>query len=190
MALDRARTARGALAGAVAAGAWAAQQPLDKRVFASPYDDVELLGKAVTRGPAWYPAGLALHLANGALFGAVYANISRLAPIPAWSRGPLGALAQNSAFWPLGRLSDRLHPARGELPQLTGSGRAFGQAVWRHLLFGVVLGELERRLNPPEQDVPPPYEAMVSSNGHGRIEHAVAAGAADEVGGTAEGSGS
>jgi hypothetical protein len=190
MAVDRARTARGALAGAVAAGAWAAQQPLDKRVFAFDYDDVELLGKTVTRGPAWYPAGLALHLANGALFGAVYANVARLAPIPAWSRGPLAALAQNSAFWPLGRLSDRLHPARDELPRLTGSGRAFGQAAWRHLLFGVVLGELERRLNPPEEDVPPPYEAMVSSNGHGRIEHAVAAGAADEVGGTPEGSGS
>jgi hypothetical protein len=52
----------------------------------------------------------------------------------------------------------------------------------------VILGELERRLNPPEADVPPPYEGMVSPNGHGRIEHAVAAGAADEVGGSAEGS--
>ena len=188
MALDRARTARGALAGAIAAGAWAAQQPLDKQVFGSDYDDVELLGKALTRGPGWYPAGLALHLANGAFFGAVYANVARLVPAPAWSRGPAAALMQNSAFWPLGRVSDRLHPARGDLPVLTGNARALAQATWRHLLFGIVLGELERRLNPPVADVPPPYEAMVSSNGHGRIEHAVAAGAADEVGGTAEGS--
>jgi hypothetical protein len=190
MAVDRARTARGALAGAVAAGVWAAQQPLDKRVFASSYDDVELLGKAVTRGPAWYPAGLALHLANGALFGAVYANVARLAPIPAWSRGPLAALTQNLAFWPLGRVSDQLHPGRDELPELGGNGRALAQATWRHLLFGAVLGELERRLNPPEEDVPMPYEAMVSSNGHGSIEHAVTAGTADEVGGPAEGSAS
>ena len=29
----------------VAAGVWAAQQPLDKRVFECGYDDVELLGK-------------------------------------------------------------------------------------------------------------------------------------------------
>jgi hypothetical protein len=188
MVVDRARTARGALAGAVAAGAWAAQQPLDKRVFGSPYDDVELLGKAITRGPGWYPAGLALHVANGALFGAVYANVARLAPIPAWTRGPAAALLENFGMWPLGRLSDRLHPARDDLPALTGNHRALGQATWRHLLFGIVLGELERRLNPPDEDVPPPYEAMVSSNGHGRIEHAVAAGAADEVGGTAEGS--
>ena len=185
MALDRARTARGALAGAAAAGAWAAQQPLDKRIFDCAYDDVELLGKAVTRGPAWYPAGLAVHLANGALFGAVYANLAPLAPVPPWTRGPGAALAQNAAFWPLGRFSDRLHPARGSLPALRGNHRALGQATWRHLLFGIVLGELERRLNPPEQDVPPPYEAMVSPNGHGRIEHAVAAGAADEVGGAA-----
>ena len=57
MAIDRAQTVRGALAGAVAAGVWAAQQPLDKRVFGVDYDDTELLGKLVTRGPAWRPVG-------------------------------------------------------------------------------------------------------------------------------------
>ena len=36
---------RGALAGGIAAGLWALQQPLDKRLFASRYDDVELLGR-------------------------------------------------------------------------------------------------------------------------------------------------
>jgi hypothetical protein len=46
-------------------------------------------------------------------------------------------------------VSDRLHPARAELPRLAGNGRALAQATWRHLLFGVVLGELERRLDPP-----------------------------------------
>src|SRR5215204_5407667 len=67
------RTVNGALAGAVAAAVWAAQQPLDKRVFRSDYDDVELLGKLVTRDSGWQAAGLAMHLANGAAFGAVYA---------------------------------------------------------------------------------------------------------------------
>src|SRR5256714_1467369 len=85
MAIDRARTARGALAGALAAGVWAAQQPLDKRAFGSSYDDVELLGKAVTRDQAWLPAGVALHLVNGAIFGAVYANAAPLVPLPAWA---------------------------------------------------------------------------------------------------------
>ena len=49
------------------------------------------------------------------------------------------------------RCVDRVHPARSDLPQLWGSGRAFAQATWRHVLFGFVLGELERRLNPPEE---------------------------------------
>lgn len=181
MPLDRARTARGALAGALAASVWAAQQPLDKRAFASDYDDLELLGKAVTREPAWLPAGLALHVSNGAVFGAVYANVAPLVPIPAWARGPLAGLVEHVALWPLAHVADRLHPARGDLPPLAGNRRAFAQSAWRHLLFGVLLGELERRLNPPAEEVPPPYDALVSPNGHGEIEHAVAAGSSDEA---------
>ncbi len=95
MVLDRAKTTRGALAGAVAAGVWAAQQPLDKPVFGVDYDDVELLGKAFTRGPAWPVAGTAIHLANGALVGAAYASLAPRLPLPSWSRGPLVALAEH-----------------------------------------------------------------------------------------------
>lgn len=69
-------------------------------------------------------------------------------------------------------MTDRYHPARDELPALSGNGRALLQATWRHLLFGIVLGELERRLNPPVDELQSEYEAMVSSNGHGKIEHA------------------
>src|SRR2546429_9857851 len=36
------------------------EQPLDKRLFASKYDDVEILGKLVTRGDHWRPIGFAL----------------------------------------------------------------------------------------------------------------------------------
>ena len=73
------------------------------------------------------------------------------------------------------RVRDRVHPARNELPDLWGNGRAFAQATWRHLLFGVVLGELERRFNAPDDTGVPPYDQVVSSNGHGDIEHAVGA---------------
>ena len=53
MAFDATRTLRGALAGAAAAAVWAAQQPLDKRVFGVDYDDAELLGRlARVRAPA------------------------------------------------------------------------------------------------------------------------------------------
>src|SRR6187401_888072 len=80
MAATSAQTARGALAGAIAAGIWVAQQPLDKAVFGVQYDDAELLGKAVTRGPAWLPIGTAMHVVNGALFGAAYANVAPRMP--------------------------------------------------------------------------------------------------------------
>jgi hypothetical protein len=143
-----ARSGRGALAGALAAAVWAAQQPLDKRIFSFPFDDVELLGKAVTHGPRWRLVGTAMHLANGAAFGAVYANLQgRAGGLPQWGRGPAAALGEHLASWPATALTDRFHPARAELPVLRKSGRAFAQAAWRHLVFGVVLGELERRFN-------------------------------------------
>ncbi len=170
--LDRTRTLRGAVCGAVAAAIWALEQPLDKALFDCAYDDVELLGKAVARGEAWYPAGLAMHMGNGALFGAAYANLAPLLPVPGPVRGPALAVAQQCAFWPLGRVSDRWHPARKELVVLAGNRRAFAQGVVRHLLFGLVLGELERRVNAAEDSVLsrlPDY----SSNGHGSIEHAM-----------------
>ena len=173
MALDRTRTIRGALAGAAAAAVWAAQQPLDQRVFEVAYDDVELLGRFVTDGPAAYPIGLALHLANGAVFGAVYANAARALPVPAVLRGPLAGLAEHLATWPGTAALTRVHPASGDLPELWGSGRAFAQATWRHLLFGAVLGELERRLNPPDSEPRPIDPAAAASNGHGSAEYVV-----------------
>jgi hypothetical protein len=172
--LDREITARGALAGAVAAGVWAAQSPLDARVFGVPYLDQELLGKLVTRGRGWLPVGVALHVANGALFGAAYAHVARRLPGPPWARGALAGLAEHLATWPFVPLVDRHHPARGELPALATEPRAFAQATWRHLLFGALLGSLERRLNPPPAP-PLAYEPVVSSNGHGNIERAVGA---------------
>ena len=173
MALDRARTARGALAGVAASGVWALAQPFDKRVFGVDYDDTELLGKLVTRGPSWPAVGLAMHLANGAAFGAAYSALSPRMPLPSWARGPAAALAEHLATWPLVLLTDRLHPARDEMPRLAGSVAAFGQATFRHLLFGLALGEVERRLNPPEDDVVPPYEHVASTNGHGDLEKAL-----------------
>jgi hypothetical protein len=162
------RTARGAAAGAIAAGIWAAQTPLDCRVFGVPYRDEELLGKAITRGRAWPVAGLAMHLANGAVFGAAFARIAPRMPLPPWARGPAAGLAEHLATWPLTLLVDRVHPARDELPRLTGSARAFMQATWRHVIFGAVLGELERRLNrPPAGRHVPEHPHGASGNGHG-----------------------
>ena len=173
MALNGTRTLRGALAGAAGAAAWAAQQPLDKRAFGVDYDDVELLGKFFTRGPAWLPVGLAAHVGNGALFGALYANVAPSLPGPRAVRGPIAGLVEHLAFWPATLLVDRLHPAAGDFPALWGDPRAFAQAAWRHALFGLVMGELERRLNPPGDSPAPIDDADVASNGHGSAEHLV-----------------
>jgi hypothetical protein len=172
MALDVERASRGALAGAIAAGVWAAQSPLDCRVFGVRYLDQELLGKMVTRGPAWHAVGLAMHAANGAALGAAYAVVAPRLPVAPWARGPLAGLAEHVASWPLTVLVDRLHPARDELPRLAGSTRAFAQATWRHLLFGAVLGELERRLDRSRTAAVPGHTLGMSCNGHGDTAHA------------------
>lgn len=158
------RIPSGALAGAVAAAVWAAQQPLDKRLFASDYDDVELLGKLVTRDSGWQAAGLAIHVVNGAAFGAVYALLRPFLPGPPQVAGVAAGLGEHLATWPLTALVDR---------ELAGDRRAFAQSAWRHALFGLVLGELERRLHPAGQ-FEPLEQVPVSSNGHGNIEHAAA----------------
>ena len=158
------RIPSGALAGAAAAAVWAAQQPLDKKAFGSGYDDVELLGKLVTRDSGWQAAGLAIHMANGAAFGTVYALVRPLIPGPAQTAGVAAGLAEHLATWPLIGLIDR---------SLASDRRAFAQAAWRHALFGFVLGELERRLNPPGR-FEPLEQVPVSSNGHGNIQNAAA----------------
>ena len=124
MVIDRAKTIRGAVAGAVAAAVWLAQQPLDKPIFGVDYDDSELLGKIFTRGRAWPVVGAVLHLGNGALLGAAYANVASRLPLPSWSRGPVVALGEHLATWPLTLAVDRLHPARDEMPRLGRAARA------------------------------------------------------------------
>lgn len=173
MPFDQAVTARGAVAGALAAGLWAAQQPLDKQVFGVVYDDTELLGKTVTKGAAWPAVGLAMHVANGAIFGAIYANVAPRIPLPSWLRGPAAGLAEHLATWPSMAAVDRFHPARRKLPALATDPRAFAQATWRHLLFGLALGEIERRLNAPQDPEVPSYEHVASTNGHGNLEAAL-----------------
>jgi hypothetical protein len=72
---------RGGVAGAVATVVMTLEQPLDKRLFDSKYDDVEILGKLVTRGDHWQPIGFVLHVQNGAALGAAYARPSRRCPV-------------------------------------------------------------------------------------------------------------
>jgi hypothetical protein len=176
MPIDRAKTIRGALAGTLAAAVWAAQMPLDKRVFGTNFDDVELLGKAITRRRGWPVVGWILHLQNGALFGAVYANMAPHTPLPSWARGPVAGMTENFLTWPLVAVTDRVHPAREELPAAFANPRALAQSTWRHLLFGALLGEFERRLNADDRADPRDFSNLVSTNGHGHPERVAAVG--------------
>ena len=130
---------RFARAGAVAAAGWSLLEPLDRRLFRYDYSDVSVLGKFVTRGPAWRVIGLGLHLANGAAFGLAYREAKRRR---GWSAFRL-AMLEHVALYPLSALVDRHHPARGSegIPKLVNP-RAFGQATVRHAFFGAVLGRL------------------------------------------------
>ena len=135
---------RSAAAGVVAASVWAAQEPLDQRALRCDYSDVAVLGKAVTRGPRWRRVGLALHAANGALFGLAFHEARSRVPVGQRKLAVGMALAEHVSLYPLCFFIDRYHPARGEpgVPPLLRSRRAFAQATWRHALFGFVLGRL------------------------------------------------
>lgn len=131
-----------ALAGALAALTWAAVEPVDRAVLRHDYSDVAMLGKLATRSRAWPVAGLAIHAANGAVFGLVYDYTRRM------KRPPTAlqlALAEHTLLYPLTYVVDRAHPARGErglAPSFTARG--FVQETMRHALFGIVLGRLVR----------------------------------------------
>ena len=134
-----ARAARGAAAGAAAAAAWAVVEPLAARAFGTRYTDVRLLGALVPGADrAWPAAGAAVHLANGAAFGATFGLAGARGP----RAGVAWAVAETLATWPLMAVADRIHPDRrsGRWPRLLTDRRVLGQELALHALFGLLLG--------------------------------------------------
>src|SRR3954464_3155031 len=112
---------RAALAGAVAATVWGLQEPLDRRVFRCDYSDVKLVG------------GLGVHALNGGLFGLAFDAARRRTSVDQ-RRLAIGlALAEHTLLWPVLGLID---------PEVVRKPRAFAQGMYRHALFGAVLGRL------------------------------------------------
>jgi hypothetical protein len=136
---------KGALAGIAGAAAWAAAEPLGRRLLRPPpgYSDIRLLGGLLTHGPHWRPLGLAAHLVNGAVFGAVFERLGG----GGWKQGLTAAQAENLVLWPGMAVVDRVHPARrsGAWPPLVANRRVFVYEAAMHAVFGVVLGVLTRR---------------------------------------------
>jgi hypothetical protein len=134
---------RAAAAGAVAATVWGLLEPLDAKLFRSDYRDVALLGKLVTSGRGWKPAGYALHAANGALFGLGFEAVRSRSGIGPRRLAVGLAFAENLVLYPLAILADRKHPRRGDRDVgPLWSRRVLAQETFRHVVFGLVLGTL------------------------------------------------
>jgi len=118
---------RAAAAGAVAAAVWGLQEPLDRRVFGCDYSDVLFLGRGRRS------LGLAVHMANGALFGLAFDVARQRIDVDERRLALALAIGEHVALWPFISLVDR---------RLVRSPRAFAQATYRHALFGLVLGRL------------------------------------------------
>jgi len=120
-----------------------AAEPILQRAFRTRYSDVRLLGATVTRGHLWAPAGVAIHLANGAAFGTAFESFGHRG----WKQGLVVAQLENLALWPAMAVVDRFHPDRksGAWPQLLRNPRVFAYEVTTHAVFGLVLGSLLRR---------------------------------------------
>jgi hypothetical protein len=129
---------RGALAGALAAAAWQACDPLLKSAFDTPYSDAELLGPFITRGRYEWVANLVTHSAGGATFGFFFERFGGRGV----KAGVAAAVLENTLLWPGLAVFDRIHPKRrdGTWPPLVSNPRAFASAVAGHALFGALLG--------------------------------------------------
>ena len=138
---------RGMLAGVVAAGVWAAAEPALGRALGVPwYSDRRLLGGLFRVGPE---AAIAIHLVNGAVFGAAFERLGLRGP----ASGVVMAQAESLSLWPAMRVVDHVHEDRrsGGWPPLWGNRRVFAYEVAAHALFGAVLGGL---LSPIPQPFP------------------------------------
>ena len=131
---------RGALAGAAAATAWSALEPLAARALGTRYTDVRLLGRMAPVGRWWAPAGIAIHAANGAAMGAAFALAGGSGP----RAGLKLACTESLVAWPGMAIMDRVHPDRrsGYWPRLLTDRRVFVQESLMHALFGLLLGLL------------------------------------------------
>jgi hypothetical protein len=93
-----------------------------------------------TRTRAWPAAGLALHLVNGSVFGALFER----AGLRGVKAGVAAAQLENAALWPALAIVDRVHPDRrsGAWPPLATSPRIAAYEIVAHALFGAILGAL------------------------------------------------
>ncbi len=144
------RPGRAAAAGLVATAAYSIAMETDKYITDNHFNDVTfiegLLGDTGASSPRTAALAWALHFLNGAMLAEVYAAIcKRFLPGPNWLKGMIFGGVFIAAVWPITPFVDRYHPMikSGQLPHLA-NWAAFWQNVLRHLVFGLVLGLLDR----------------------------------------------
>jgi hypothetical protein len=144
---------RGAAAGVVGAVAMAAAMGLDLSLTHQRTNELRLLGGLLPGlGRFWPVTGTLMHLGNGAALGALFGWVQAGLPGPVWARGLLLAQVENLALWPVLLVLDRIHPdvRAGRLQRFNAPG-PFLAEVFRHAVFGLILGVAFERLTPTKK---------------------------------------
>jgi hypothetical protein len=132
-------------AGGAAAGLiWRRSEPTLQRIFGHPYSDPELLTAFAAKGRPPAALDYGVQAGGGALFALAFARcggrtIGQLLAVLA---------AEQAALVALFPLLDRLHPAvrNGRWPPLRGNPRAIAVSAGGHLVYGLLLGPVARRV--------------------------------------------
>jgi hypothetical protein len=124
------RDVHAALAGAAAAAAWIAAEPITRRLAGGTHGELRLISGLLAGDRGGDRLGLAVHLANGAAF----------------ARAVVAAQAENAILWPGMAIADRVHPdvRSGRWPKLFSDRGTIAQEIASHVVFGAVLGALLR----------------------------------------------
>jgi hypothetical protein len=152
---------RGAVAGAVAAGVWAAVEPALGRALRTSYTDVRFLGGLAGRllpdGRVRPLVGLAWHVTNGAVFGGAFAKLGGRGA----AQGFAAAQAENLLTYPLLPVAARRHPEYRGVGWAGPEGRRIlVQETLVHGLYGAVLGALSQS---PRTAAAPPAPALAAA---------------------------
>ena len=100
------RDLQAAAAGAIAAAAWIAAEPVIRRLSGGTHRELRLISGLVSPNGGDERLGLAVHVANGAAFGVAFSRLGGYGI----GRAVLAAQAENAILWPGMAVADRVHP--------------------------------------------------------------------------------
>jgi hypothetical protein len=136
------RDLQAALAGAAAAAAWIAVEPITRRLTRGTHRELRLISGTLSGERGRDSLGWAVHLVNGAVFGVAFHRLGGRGV----RRAVVAAQAENAVLWPGMAIVDRIHPdvRSGRWPRLFSDRGTIAQEIGSHVVFGVVLGALVR----------------------------------------------